>query len=122
MNDSTRDILISASVAAVGELAGIAVKALAGLYKSPEEHRAAMIEVTDRLADFVKDGGGMDQRRDAARKGLDDAIAAEEAKAGPNPTVLVSPEDIAPEPCEPCEKEAEPLPLPGVPDPDNVPC
>jgi hypothetical protein len=63
--------------------------------------------------------------------GLREAIAKNRAEAlkdldekfpALSPTVITSALDAPP--CEPCEEEKkeEPAPLPGVPDPDNVPC
>ena len=82
MTDDTKS-LIGIGMQAGAELLGIAGKALAGLFRSPEEIRQALLEASNKLAAFVQAGGEMDQRRDAARAKTDKAIAEEEEKTQP---------------------------------------
>ncbi len=83
MNDDNRNSLIGAGIQLGGSLLGIAGKALAGLYKDPEEIRDEMMLVTNEFSLFVVRGGDMDKRKDAARAKTDAAIAAAEDETKP---------------------------------------
>ncbi len=79
MNDENRDALVGAGMQLGGVLLGIAGKAIAGLYKNPEEIRDEMMLATNEFSLFIVRGGDMDKRRDIARAKTDAAIAMAEA-------------------------------------------
>lgn len=74
-----KEQLIAAGLELGADVLGIAAKAIAGAFAQPEEIRVAYMAATDKFAAFLMTGGEMDARRDAARKKLDDKIAAADA-------------------------------------------
>jgi hypothetical protein len=81
VNDDTKSSLLGAGLSLLGDLVGIAGKAIMGAYVSPEQIRADMLAATDRFLGFIAPGGEMDTRRDAARAKTDKAfVDAEKAQ------------------------------------------
>jgi hypothetical protein len=78
MDDVTQNSLIGAGLKLGGELLAAGGKALMGLYRSPEEVRTEMLNVTTDFLSYIREGGEMDQRAKAARDATDAAIKAAE--------------------------------------------
>lgn len=102
MSDDARNALIGAGIQLGGSLLGIAGKALAGLYRDPEQIREEMLNATGDFLSYIRAGGEMDQRakaaRDATDKAIEDAERRQREDTDPGKraamTTLVNPDDL----------------------------
>jgi hypothetical protein len=88
MDDASKQSLIGAGIQLGGAILGIAGKALAGLYRDPEEIRKEMLNTTGDFLSFIRSGGEMDQRAKAARDKTDAAIAEAEKRLAAGTVVV----------------------------------